>query len=206
MLDTLAGYATSVSSTATLGSSRSFLAVLDLALAQYRFVNRLDRSAVGLMGIFPDWFKDVIRADRALELAHDGVSVDPQAIPDSWIEEVFAVRGLRPVWAQDGQDEVTTGSPLVDFPNQYFASVTAGSALVAFPTSMAWYLMIDGSVQFLDAGRLDLGVVRDSTLDSTNDYETFVETFESIAYRGFEKGLFQVVTPIVVSGHSAAAA
>lgn len=28
-------------------------------------------------------------------------------------------------------------------------------------------------MQYLDGGRLDLGVVRDLTLDATNDYETF---------------------------------
>jgi len=31
-------------------------------------------------------------------------------------------------------------------------------------------LPVTGTFQFLDGGRLDLGVVRDSTLDATNDY------------------------------------
>lgn len=51
---------------------------------------------------------------------------------------------------------------------------------------VGWLLYPEGTYQFLDGGRLDLGVVRDSTLDATNDYETFVETFESVAMRGLE--------------------
>lgn len=205
LLDLIASNALSVSSSATLGSSRSFLAVVDQVLAGFRFTNRLART-VGLAAIIPDWMKDVIRADRALELAHDGQSVDPQAIPDEWIESVFAVRGLKVTWARDGQDAQSGSGSLVAFPAQYFGAPTAAAAIPSFPTSVAWYLFIDGSIQRLDGGRLDLGVVRDATLDSTNDYETFVELFVGIAYRGFAKGLLQVVTPIVVTGHSAAAA
>lgn len=206
ILDLIASNATSVSSSATLGSSRSFLAVLDQVLAGFRFTNRLDRTKISIACIFPDWLKDVIRADRALELAHDGQSVDPQAIPDAWIEEVFQVRGVRPIWARDGQSAQSGSGSLVAFPAQYIAAPVAAAAIPAYPTSICWYIFIDGSIQRLDGGRLDLGVVRDATLDSTNDYETFVELFVGIAYRGFAKGLLQVVTPVVVSGHSAAAA
>ncbi len=40
---------------------------------------------------------------------------------------------------------------------------------------LCWLLYPEGTFQFLDGGRLDLGVCRDSTLDATNDYESFVE-------------------------------
>jgi hypothetical protein len=46
-------------------------------------------------------------------------------------------------------------------------------------------------------------VVRDSTLDATNDYETFVETFEGIANRGFANGAIQIVTTLCPNGGSA---
>lgn len=32
---------------------------------------------------------------------------------------------------------------------------------------------------YIDGGVLDLGIVRDSTLNSTNDYHVFGETFEA---------------------------
>jgi hypothetical protein len=33
---------------------------------------------------------------------------------------------------------------------------------------------------------MGIGVVRDSTLDATNDFEIFVEAFEATAFRGLE--------------------
>jgi hypothetical protein len=66
---------------------------------------------------------------------------------------------------------------------------------------VAWLLFVTGTYQFLDGGRLDLGVVRDSTLDATNDYETFVETFEGAAFRGIEA--IQVQSMVQPSGGSA---
>ena len=58
-----------------------------------------------------------------------------------------------------------------------------------------------GRAQFFDGGRLDLGVVRDSTLDATNDYEMFVEPFEGLADRGIES--LQIQSTILPSGASA---
>jgi hypothetical protein len=43
-----------------------------------------------------------------------------------------------------------------------------------------------GAHLFLDGGTLDLGIVRDSTLNSTNDYQQFMETFEGHAFIGVE--------------------
>ena len=37
---------------------------------------------------------------------------------------------------------------------------------------------------FLDGGELNLGMVRDSTLNKTNDFQMFSETFEKAIFRG----------------------
>jgi hypothetical protein len=55
---------------------------------------------------------------------------------------------------------------------------------------------------FLDGGTLDLGLVRDSTLNSTNDYKIFLETFEGVAKVGVES--LRVTTPVILAGASAA--
>jgi hypothetical protein len=44
----------------------------------------------------------------------------------------------------------------------------------------------EGTFLFLDGGTLDLGIVRDSSLNATNDYKMFVETFEAVAKVGIE--------------------
>jgi hypothetical protein len=53
----------------------------------------------------------------------------------------------------------------------------------------------------LDGGRLDLGIIRDSLTSATNDFQTFVESFETAAFRGLE--CYQVQSTIKVTGGSA---
>ena len=42
----------------------------------------------------------------------------------------------------------------------------------------------EGTFLHLDGGVLELGIVRDSTLNSMNDYQVFGETFENVARIG----------------------
>ncbi len=51
---------------------------------------------------------------------------------------------------------------------------------------MRWYLFPEGTFLFLDTGTLELGIVRDSVLNATNDFEIFGETFENVAFIGVE--------------------
>jgi len=55
-----------------------------------------------------------------------------------------------------------------------------------WPADADFVLFAPGTFLRADAGTLDLGVVRDSTLNSTNDYQNFVETFEGIVMPGHE--------------------
>jgi hypothetical protein len=66
---------------------------------------------------------------------------------------------------------------------QTFATQSTG-ALETFPTTVKWFIFPEGTWIFLDRGRLDLGIVRDSTLNATNDFQIFFETFEGIAKIG----------------------
>ena len=84
-----------------------------------------------------------------------------------------------------------SSAPIPKWPGQ--SSATGSFMLV-------WFLFVEGTFQFLDGGRLDLGVVRDSLLDATNDFETFTETFESIAFRGLEA--YQVQQTVIPNGGS----
>ena len=100
-----------------------------------------------------------------------------------------------------------TGSPnlvFTTFPSQQFSGFTANTIAPAFPSVLTWHLFLEGSLQFLDGGELVLGVVRDSTLNQTNDYETFSETFEGLANRSFAGGVLQVNSTLAVNGTSSA--
>ena len=83
----------------------------------------------------------------------------------------------------------------------YGAQTGAGAALLAFLSSVVWYLFHEGAWLFLDMGRLDLGIVRDSSLNSTNDFEVFWETFEGAAFVGIES--LRVESDLCVDGATA---
>lgn len=189
-----------------LGATRDLLASADLLAKQYRYSHRM-RSTGALTAVFPDWARGVIRADMARELAHDNDGRDVLAISDAQIDDWFLARGINPIWTLDGLKAGTYGTGGSAITDQFFPIPTAGSEL-AWPGQsgdaafmLAWLLYAEGSFQFLDGGRLDLGVVRDSTLDATNSYETFVETFESVAFRGLD--CYQCQNTILPNGGSA---
>jgi hypothetical protein len=190
-----------------LGATRDLLSSIDLMAAQYRYSHRYPRG-ISLTAIFPEWAMDVLKADLARELAHDNAgSINVLAITDAQVEDWFSARNIEVIWTMDALQAGTYGTGGVAIPNQFFAKLTPG-ATPQWPgrTSndafvLAWLLFITGTYQFLDGGRLDLGVVRDSLLDATNDYETFVETFEGIAMRGNE--VYQVQSHLLPTGGSA---
>ncbi len=46
--------------------------------------------------------------------------------------------------------------------------------------ALVWFLFPEGIHTVGDGGTLDLGIVRDSTPNATNNYEFFAESFEAI--------------------------
>lgn len=74
----------------------------------------------------------------------------------------------------------------VSIPSQVYADAAAGSNIPAYPTKIDALLFTTGTKLFLDGGTLDLGLVRDSSLNSRNRYRQFMETFEGVADRGVE--------------------
>jgi hypothetical protein len=187
---------TKVTTAAYLGATRDLLAAMDLAAAGYRYRHRIPR-ATGLTVILPDWAHDFLRADIARELAHDTNGRDPLALTDSDVDGFLSARGFSPIYMLDG-------SPLNAFGGnslfQGFGTQSA-AAINGWPVTLIWRMFVEGTFQFLDGGRLDLGVVRDATLDATNDYELFVEPFEGIAFRGIESITF--TSTLLANGASA---
>lgn len=62
----------------------------------------------------------------------------------------------------------------------------AATPLAEPDSTMEWAIYPEGTFLFLDGGRLDLGIVRDSTLNAVNDFQTFAETFEGLHMVGTE--------------------
>jgi hypothetical protein len=191
-----------VTSAKVIGATRDLLTAITQAVSAFRYTHRIDRSVV-LSAIFPSFVLDVIKTDLARETAHQqGSDFNSLEIPDERAIALIKNCGLNPCFVIDGLPEPESKT----FPLQGFAAQTASGAIHAYPTKVCWNLFPEGSVQFLDGGQLNLGVVRDATLDSTNDAELFVESFENIAARGFTNSVVQYVTELCANGQSGATA
>jgi hypothetical protein len=208
LLTTIADNSKQVIPAEYLGASRDVLTALDLLKSQYADSHRIPRSA-GFTAIFPAWAKDMLRADLAREVAHDNAgSIDVLAVSDAQIDDYFTARGVNVIWTLDALKAGTYGTGGSAIPNQMFSLLGTDAPAPQWPGqsdngafTLAWFLFVEGSFQFLDGGRLDLGIIRDSLTSATNDFQTFVESFETAAFRGLE--CYQVQSTIKVTGGSA---
>jgi hypothetical protein len=145
---------------------------VDTAVAGYRSRHRTSDN-IALRVMLPAWTKELLRADMARSF--HGNDLEPLNVSDAQITGWFTARNVNVSWYVD----TATGA------SQVFGTQSAG-ALNAFPSTVQWFLFVEGSFVFLDGGTLDLGLVRDSTLNKTNDYQIFAETFEAVAFYGIE--------------------
>jgi hypothetical protein len=191
-----------VYSTKVLGAVRDTLPTLDRMIAYYRNVHRLNANAP-LRWICPLWFRDMLRADIAMQMVGDGlVSL---AVADEEMARWFAVRNVNITWHLDGINppDVDLATDIVT-PNQFYALLATNSPVPGFPTPVSTILFREGDWLYLDGGTLDLGVVRDSTLNGENRFQTFSESFETTAFRGVES--IHLVLQVQPTGESAATA
>jgi hypothetical protein len=124
----------------------SVLNAIDLQVADYRSQHRMSVNAV-LETVFPLWAKALVRADLALRHGAELTNVT-----DAVVDAHFAARGVRPQFVHDYQ-------PLYSV-----------AAATAWPATLDFLLYPAGGYVRGDGGVIDLGVVRDSVLNSTNDF------------------------------------
>jgi hypothetical protein len=171
LLTRIGALSTQVTAGSELGAARDIFVQLEQAASAYRSRYRLDPKSP-LRVIFPEWFKNALRADLTKQLPGDGRD-GTFNLAEAEINRWFSTRNINVSWHLDGE----TG--------QIFGAQAEG-ALLGFPQNVIWYLFSEGTFIFLDGGTLDLGLVRDSTLNGTNDYKIFLETFEGVAKVGVE--------------------
>lgn len=187
LLTRIGALSTAVTTEKKFGAARDIFRHIDQAVAGYRSRNRIG-SKVTMTAIFPTWFREALRADLVTQAPGDGL--DTFSVADNLIDSWFADRNIKAVWSLDGEA------------GQIFGEQTAG-ALLDFPDDLVWYLFAEGTFVFLDGGELNLGIVRDSTLNSTNDYQMFVETFEGVAKFGNES--LKITSKLAIAGSYAGA-
>ena len=174
-----------VSGTASeLSASWGILNSIDLQVTDYKLKYRMCEGDV-LEAVFPWWTVPLIRADIAKRNAYD----DPFNVT---MAEVRAWFDLRQVQAQFVQDwPVGSGS----FPGQ-------ATARTDWPTALQYLLYAAGTWSKGAGPTIDLGVVRDSTLNAKNDHTAaWTEECNLVAMYGHESRLVTVAVDVAgVSG------
>lgn len=172
-LDFIHGASTAVTGVDTgYGAIRDHIYNLALAATQYR--KRLGMRRGSTLRIYePDWLMDLVKVDMAMDAQ---LGLNFLAVPDSQVNDLYRQWGLDVVWYNDA----ATGT------NQKWAIPQAAGAINPFPGTVQSYLHAPGTFVKLDGGTLDVGLVRDSTLNRTNDIQLFFEEWIGMAQLGPE--------------------
>lgn len=181
---------TQVAVTQVLGTTRSVLAGLDRRASAVRSHHRLD-PRFPLRFEAPFWLLNNMITDLARELP--GSTDERLAMSEGQIEAFFTVRHINTTWLLDGES------------GQVFADQTDGD-LIGWPDEAITYLFVEGTWLHLDAGQIDFGLVRDSVLNATNDFQIFSEVFENVAFHGVPGTSARMAFDICPNGETAAAA
>lgn len=186
LLDSIDTDSVAVTTTQVLGTTRDLLPYIAQLAAGERNRQRLAPDA-RLRVMIPAWVVQSIQSD----IIRQG-NIELKVIGESDIRAYFSALNINVSFYEDTR----TGA------GQQFAAQGAGADLRNFPATVEWFLFHEGAHVFLDGGTLDLGLVRDSTLNETNDYRLFVETFEATAFRGLFS--YRVRSAICADGSAAA--
>lgn len=186
-LAAIAAASTAVTSAQTYGASRDLLNDITVAGASYRKRNGMRRGAT-LQALIPDWAIDLIKVDMA-NACDEGLSY--LSVTDAQVTGYLRDRNIDPIFYND-----QTGPP------DGIARPQAAGALNNLPTTVVWYLFAPGTFVRLDGGTLDVGLVRDSMLNRTNDLELFMEEWSNVCMLGIES--VQVTSTVCPNGTAGA--
>lgn len=147
IINDIAGGATGVSMSAVNSSAAgSILNAVDLQVADYRSQFRMSVNAV-LEAVFPLWTREMVRADLAMR-----AGVNLTNVSDADIDAHFATRKVRAQFVHD------------------FLPLYGMGAATDWPATVSFLIYAAGAYVRGDGGTIDLGVVRDSVLNATNDF------------------------------------
>ena len=186
LLDRIKALSIQVTQAEVLGAYGDLVHAVTKAAAGIRFRLRMNLGARFRL-LLPGYLPDLLAADTAYTQFD---RFQPQAQMVSHLESLgFA--------ATFYMDDIGDGT------SQGFAAESAG-ALDDYPDDLQYAIFPEGEFIHVDGGSLELGIVRDSTLNSTNDFQLFGETFENVARLGPAQGALWITQGICPSGESPA--
>lgn len=149
------------------------LGSLELSAIDYREKYRMCEDAV-LEVVLPRWLRGAMRSDLR---KRTGMDLDALAVTDAQLMNMFDLLNIRVQWVTDWQVG-TSGFP------------GGSTPLVNWPTTVQFLMFAAGTFVWGRGLQLNLGVVRDSILNATNDHTAeWMEECWLIAKIGHESRL-----------------
>lgn len=136
------------------GAVAPVLGALELQAIDYRSRYSMCQDAV-LEVVAPRWLRGVLRSDLRKRM---GGGTDTLSVTDAYLMSLFDEINVRIQWVSDYQER-TDGYPGVP-----------GVMMTAWPTEVEFMMWAPGTVVLGQGMRLDLGIIRDSVLNQTNDH------------------------------------
>jgi hypothetical protein len=187
LLDRIKAQSINVTTPHELSSFFDLVYAITRALAGIRYRLRSARGGT-YVALLPEWTPDLLASDFAAT-QFDRIHAQNE------IAALLARYGVSPAWYKDTP---STGT------SQGFAAESAG-ALDLFPAAIQWALFPAGAFIHVDGGSLELGLVRDSSLNSLNNFQMFGETFENVARLAPAQAALWVTSTTCPDGVTAAA-
>ena len=185
MLDRIKSFFPNVTNGATTLGSLIFV-VEAIVEARFGIIGRLRMPrTTRFRALLPYWVPDMLALDTINN------PFDRYKTEASLVEYL---RGLYidPVFYLDSPSTGTTQLP---------DSSQTAAAIDELPANIQWAIYPDGAVLGVDSGSLELGIVRDSTLNSTNDFQVFGERFRNVALLGPAQSGMWVTTTYCANGN-----
>lgn len=193
-LDKIDAAATATTGIGAYGAARALVYDLRVAAAGYRKRHHMPRGA-RLNVLMPDWSVDLIKMD----LFYDGDNgLNYMNVPDSAVVEALSNDGLDVTFYYDNPSQVQANE---DNASVGLTLAQAGGALNDFAPTVTSYMYAPGTWVKLDGGSLDVGLVRDHSLNKSNDFAMFMEEWIGIAQLGCET--IRIDSDVCASGERA---
>jgi hypothetical protein len=162
-------FATTVTSVTTdWSATRDVLNELSQAAWGMRSRHRMARD-FPFRAVLPEILLGIMVTDISRQMP-GGSTAENLAIAESTLQSFFAARNINVTWS----------------PDMNVVGAQGATVLAHWPPTVNYLIYPEGTFIHLDGGELDLGVVRDSSLNSVNDFQVFSETFENVHMVGVE--------------------
>lgn len=164
-INQLRAFASTPSVTGTFGTAGEGLVApvlnaISLNAEDYRSRYAMCEDAV-LEVLAPKWIRAAMRSD--IRRRQGVVTREALAMSDATLMSLFDEENVRVQWVSDYQER-TAGFP------GYYVDATTPLAFTAWPSTVEFLMWAPGTVVLGQGMRLDLGIIRDSILNSTNDH------------------------------------